>query len=457
VPMRNLLILGVAAALTAVRVDAREPPQALPATPPASSVHTPQLSPPAPTLPISQPATTNPPAIAENLRTFDTSTLDLTWSDNRWLLTAGSVVLKDFGRKESEGRLALRLARTLELNQYGTVGSPTPIMEYWLCDGEAPHGPVPGYVDITFDPVSLHVEESQSQWCVRDSRRVLFNFGSRADDARQALAVLKKHGFSQVIVVGQPTPSMFVFLANLYGPAGEAGSGRSVHKLVTHETPETAARKADELKRLKEQVPGLDAETVSQPALRALRTPDQPHQPFSSNVREYGGEGLRARNSPLASAGIDRGDCVPFDWRRVQVQLEGNQWKLAAGGLVLASFGPDQDAARQALDAIRYYRFTEQRLVGRPQRCFCYFLVNNLAPRGVPLGVPSEPFLPEALKVHEVEGRWALCMGEQPIIVLGSRQEEAADLLEVIHRQRFDHLCRIGRAEDGFTFLVRTR
>jgi hypothetical protein len=457
VPINKLLILSVIVTLSALQASASEPAQVLPITPPAPFMQTIQPPPSSGTIPIPQPAASTAPALAENVRTFDPTTLNLSWSENRWFLTAGGIKLKDFGRKESEGRLALHLARTLRLNQYGTVGSPTPLMEYWLCNGEAPTGPVLGYASLAFDAATLHVEVSQGQWSIRDSRRVLINFGSRADDARQALAVLKKHDFDQVIVIGQPTPSMFVFLANANGPAGDAGSGPASHQLITHETPETVARKAAELKRLRERVPGLDTETVSQPALHTLRTPDQPRQPYSSNGLEFGGDGLRSRNGRLASSGIDQGDSIPFDWRQAQVRLEGNEWKLAAGNFVLASFGPDQDAARRALDAVRYYRLTEQRFVGRPEHCFSYFLVNGRAPFGVPLGVPGEAFLPLALKVREVEGKWALCMGEKPIVVLGGRQEEAADLLQIIQRQRFDRLCRIGRAEDGFTFLVRTR
>jgi hypothetical protein len=388
----------------------------------------------------------------ENLVTFDPSRLDLTWSNERWLLTAGPVVLKDFGRKESEGRQALRLVRNLRLNQYGTVGSPALVLEYWLCDGAAPCGVVPGCAIVSFDAAALHVEESLGQWCVRDGRRVLFNFGPRADYAQQTLAILRKYDFTRAAVVGQLTPSMFVFLANPFGHG--TGSGRPVRRPVTHESPEAAARKAEELKRLGQRVPGLEAEVVAQPSLRPLRTPDQPRQAFTPTAREYAGEG------PLLAAGShggDRGERVAFDWRQVEVRLEGNTWKLAAGGLVLANFGADQESARRALDAVRYYHFTELRLVGRPRPYFCYFLVNSLAPHGLPFGLAGEPLQPETLKAREVDGRWTISAGERPLIVLGGRPEEASDLLEVIRRQHFDHLCRIGRPEAGFTFLVRAR
>jgi hypothetical protein len=125
--------------------------------------------------------------------------------------------------------------------------------------------------------------------------------------------------------------------------------------------------------------------------------------------------------------------------------------------LVLASFKGDADAARQALSCVRYYHFTEKRCVGRPTCLFSYFLVNGLAPRGLPFGVPSAPLAPETLQVRQVNGRWALCQGETPVISLGNRREEAADLLDVIRRQHLDLLCRVGKEDAGFTFIVRTR
>ena len=74
----------------------------------------------------------------ENLQTFDWRRVDLQWSNKHWQMMAGSTFLKDFGQRENEGREALRVIQELRLNQHGTVGSPLPIMEYWLSDGLAP-------------------------------------------------------------------------------------------------------------------------------------------------------------------------------------------------------------------------------------------------------------------------------------------------------------------------------
>jgi hypothetical protein len=152
---------------------------------------------------------------------------------------------------------------------------------------------------------------------------------------------------------------------------------------------------------------------------------------------------------------LPTGERVPFDWRRVEVRQDNGNWKLAAGSLVLANFGSDQHEARLALSAVQHYRFTEQwRVAGD----FRYFLTNGQAPRGLMLGTQAQSFQPDALVVKQVEDRYALCSGDKVLVRLGQRQEEAQQLLEVIKRNHFDRLCRLGEwAPQGLTFLVRSR
>ena len=80
---------------------------------------------------------TDPP---ESIIAFTPESLQLRWSQSRWQLMAGDVLLKDFGRQEALARRTLLLLRELRINQYGTVGQPKPVLEYWLTDGLAPQG-----------------------------------------------------------------------------------------------------------------------------------------------------------------------------------------------------------------------------------------------------------------------------------------------------------------------------
>src|SRR5260370_1058653 len=117
-------------------------------------------------------------------------------------------------------RRALRAVQGLRLTQHGPVGpSQQPALEYWLSDGRAPEGFVPGLRPLAIDLPTLHAEQTQGQWCLRDRHRVLFNFGLKGDDARQAEAVIRKYGFTQVASIGPAAPALVVFLTSAHDQA----------------------------------------------------------------------------------------------------------------------------------------------------------------------------------------------------------------------------------------------
>src|SRR5262249_3116256 len=105
------------------------------------------------------PLVATPAAALANTVAFDPDQGELRWQDNRWQLASGNIFLKDFGRYETEGRAVLRVVRELRLNTMTTLGSPRPIMEYWLSNGEAPHGSAAGLHTLPLDPASLLADQ----------------------------------------------------------------------------------------------------------------------------------------------------------------------------------------------------------------------------------------------------------------------------------------------------------
>jgi hypothetical protein len=163
-----------------------------------------------------------------------------------------------------------------------------------------------------------------------------------------------------------------------------------------------------------------------------------------------------AGHKPGVPGGAEQGEWVSFDWRQVQLRQEEGVWKLAAGAYVLATFGADEQAGRQALAAVNHYHFTEHCRIGAPEPLFSYFLVHGQAPRGLMFGLRSQAFGPDKVSVQPLGRQWALCSGDQVLLILGEQPDEARQLLEVIRRNQFDRLCRIGPPDGpGMTFLVR--
>lgn len=152
-----------------------------------------------------------PADVVENLVSFAPESLRLAWVNQNWQLRDGDVVLKDFGHREELARHTLMLIRQLRLDQYGTVGQPKPVLEYWLAQGKAPQGNPMGLPVMTLDQAGLRAEQTYGQWCVRDTYRMLLNFGRDEGSARQAVAILKRHQFSRVGSLATMPPTL-IFL-----------------------------------------------------------------------------------------------------------------------------------------------------------------------------------------------------------------------------------------------------
>jgi hypothetical protein len=388
------------------------------------------------------PAAPAPVELHEDLTSFDGSHASLLWQDRTWKVIANGVPIKDFGRRESDARQAQRIMQDLHLTQHGTIGSPAPIMEYWLSDGHAPIGLASAMRPVAIDTASLKVEQDHADWVVRDRHRVWFNFGPRGDQAGQALAVLQKYGFTQVAILGSPAPTMMLFLGNPVRP----GSGT-----VTFRAPSSQAN---------DQAP---TQSGSAPLALAPLQPapspfDRPKQAFGQGPIDHlpNYPTMMAHPATVEAAGM--ADRTTFDWRQAQVKQVQGHWQLTAGSYVMGDFGSNQHAAAEALKAVQYYHCTEQCHVGQPTPYCSYFLASGQAPRGVPFGVQGQPIDVAHLAVEQVGDKYALVSNGQPVLQFGQRPDEARHMLNVIQRQKFDFVCHFGGpAEQGMMMLVQAR
>jgi hypothetical protein len=378
------------------------------------------------------------PTSEPKLLTFDDRRAELRWSEGRWVLAAGEDVLKDFGHHEREARLALRAVREMRLNQRATIGTPQPIMEYWLSYGHPPTQVPYGLPMAGFVRESLRVEQIQGQWCVRDARQVLFNFGAHEGDARQALAVIKRYGFNQIGYLGKPTPIMIYFAGastnDLAGTPLSSGSPFS----RKHDAPEGTAKKWE----------AAFDHGVRKPVDPGLAS----SQVLASSERQLA---LPSSEAPGKSAAQER---VPLVWTQIRVRHLKRNWELVYGDYVLADFGANEREAWQALSAVQYYRFTEQCLIGQPTPSFSYFLVNGHAPLGLQLGANAITFRARDLSVRKVGDGFAIVDGSHALMSFGDKEDEARQALTAIQQYRFDTLCRIGSTvPTPLIFLVRSR
>jgi len=346
----------------------------------------------------SQPAATLPPdAIrgarplgldrGENLIHFDPSSVDVRFEDRHYKLVAGRSLLKDFGASQRDAYEAKRLISDLRISEYGAIGTPEPVMEYWLTNGQPPPVTNLSRRMVPFDPTKLRVEPEGGAYYVRDARRVLFNFGPYAKDAEDAIRIIRKYEFNEIAYIGLPNPTVIYMLKNGTPSRQSPSQGDSFR-------PEYLPQHAT---RYPLDIPGL---------------------------------------------GIV-GERRPIDAMRMEIQHAADGWHLTAGATDLGSVGNSDYQARTAMQIAQRYPFTEHVRVGTSN--FTFFLSHNQAPREVPLGVRSISFQPKMLAAKQTGDAWTMSDGKQTLATF-STAAEAETAIKVIRYYKFDCTCFISSA-----------
>ncbi len=329
----------------------------------------------------------------DRITKFDPHAVEVRRDGQRWQLWSGKTMLKDFGDYRDRAFEARRLVAELKLTERGAIGSPEPVMEYWLADGQAPPLPSLARSVISFDPDSLKVREQDGYFYLGDTRKVLFNFGPYAQDAQHALAIVRKYGFNELSFVGAPNPSMTILLSN------------PNHMAIADNTMQS---------------PKLIAQMSSR--------------------------------HPLDIPGVGRvGESRFFDPLRLDINKAGDGWHLMAGTVDLGLLDRSEYRARTAMQIAQRFPFTEQVRVGNGD--FTFYLSKHTAPRGVPLGIRSAAFQPKLLQVQQAGNQWNVTDGRVTLATLSSAAE-ANQVLAVIKHFGFNCSCEAGQ---GLKFLALDR
>lgn len=396
---------------------------------------------------------------SENLRRFNPHLVRLRWQDGRWWLEGGGLH-KDFGRRQEEARQALQLIRSLDLDQRGTIGKPQPLMEYWLHRGKAPGGFTPGMRMIPIDGKNMAVDKVEGQWFLAEGRKALFRFGPHEQEARQALAVIQKYNFDHIGIVGQATPSMLIFLKRKSSLADHGRFDLSPYRKTTAAPSmiQQASHREEEsekkpLKRVESALPisvipplRPEGQKARPDLIRSkIIRPKRFRSPFSRN---------QLRNDPDDPVALDR---VAFDYRQARIERDGLRWKLMVGRTEIADFGLSERQARIAMAAITHYRLSSMHLIGGENPVARYFLSGGSPPRGIMHGLIYDRFRPESLRIQQRGEHYHLYAAARPLLDCGPEKKNAQYIMDVIHKYRFDRLCRIGANDkETLRFFVKS-
>lgn len=135
---------------------------------------------------------------------FDPAALGVRQVKGRWKIVGGDHWLFDFGPDQAAARQSLNVIIHYRMDRTCFVGRPNPLFSYMLAKGGSPSGGMAGEDCVAFDPKRATVSNIQGSWKIVSGRRWLFDFGQGQTEARQALAVIRRFGFSQTCFVGRP-------------------------------------------------------------------------------------------------------------------------------------------------------------------------------------------------------------------------------------------------------------
>ncbi len=144
------------------------------------------------------------PSGSDDCVSFDPATASVHQVNGRWKIIDGTHWLFDFGSNQAAAHTALNAVRHYRMDRFCIVGRPDPSFSYMLAKGGIPSGAMAGEDCLAFDPKTVTVSKVQGNWKIVSGRHWLFDFGERETEARQALAVIRRHGFSQSCFVGRP-------------------------------------------------------------------------------------------------------------------------------------------------------------------------------------------------------------------------------------------------------------
>jgi hypothetical protein len=310
-------------------------------------------------------------------------------------------VFRDFGKFDREAEDVVRYLRTSRPTEWATIGSPRPIVEYGLRDGEPTKwNPTPRW-STPIDFPSVRSQNVRGAWVVRDDANILLNFGLQREEAEQATAVIRRYGFNRIGMIGYPTAVFTYFYL----------------------TSEVADKKT-----------GIDANAMLNAAAQEQM--------------------LQRTGLAIPGAGFV-GEKLSFDPRKVEVRKERGEFVLAHGTDTIGKFGVNDWVARDALRLIQDCRFTEYCTFGGAGVSF--FLVNGRAPTRVPFFAQGLRFEAKSLKVRTAEaGKWGLFEPSGRMIFTAVSQLEGEQLLKVIQYFQFDTLCTVGgtASNPGLRFLA---
>jgi hypothetical protein len=139
---------------------------------------------------------------------FDTNQIRAMRSGPNWKVAAAAVWLLESTSGKGPAEVGTQVIKHYGMDRQCMVGSPEATMHYYLVNGSAPSGQMPGEDCIAFKNKKIR---DKNGLLLTDDGDVIFDFQGNRDEARRAKKIVKKYGFANVCFINRDNPRMVYF------------------------------------------------------------------------------------------------------------------------------------------------------------------------------------------------------------------------------------------------------
>jgi hypothetical protein len=137
---------------------------------------------------------------------FDFRQARLSRDRDGWKIKVGT----DCGPDETDARKAWRAIQLFKFNEQHVLGEGENLLEYYLSNGQPPRAHVLGLEGTRFSADALLLRFMDNSWWIVEHNKRLLRFDSQ-ERAAQALDIIKRYQFDEVVHIGRPKPFMMYF------------------------------------------------------------------------------------------------------------------------------------------------------------------------------------------------------------------------------------------------------
>lgn len=148
---------------------------------------------------------------AEDCIPFNPDTVQAQLVSGAWKVVSGSMWMLHYGSDQTSAVKARDVIRHYRMNKQCFIKRPSAKMMYFLVNNASPVGSLAGEDCVGFNPATVAAQLVSGNWKVVDGSHWMLDFGTKRDQAVNAVSVIRRYSFTRMCFVKRPNAPMMYF------------------------------------------------------------------------------------------------------------------------------------------------------------------------------------------------------------------------------------------------------